>query len=133
MSKNHIAHVRSVCTRRPNVPQRGGTDPLQVGDIKTNAVLIRKILSTEPSSPLPSSRPTMTSNPAIIYSGDVLPRGRLFASWEQTRHSKPVHWFIECFAESVSRNNDSMRGMGMSYRYLQMGVFLYTWAGMKRY
>lgn len=66
------------------------------GDIKTNVDLIRKILSTEASSSLPSSRPIMTSNPAIVYSGDVLPRGRLFESWERTRHSKPVHWFIEC-------------------------------------
>lgn len=97
------------------------------GDIKTNVDLI---LSTEASSSLPSSIPIMTSNPAIVYSGDVLPRGRLLESWERTRHSKPVHWFIECFAESVSRNNKPQKRV--SYRYLQMGVFLYTWAGMKR-
>ncbi|KAJ8515657.1 hypothetical protein ONZ45_g6959 [Pleurotus djamor] len=47
----------------------------------------------------------------IVYSGDVLPRGRFFKSWERTRHSKEVHWFIECFAEAL-------------------GAFLYTWAGV---
>ncbi|KAF9496609.1 aquaporin-like protein [Pleurotus eryngii] len=51
--------------------------------------------------------PTMN----IVYSGDILPRRGFFKSWERTRHSKEVHWFVECFAEAL-------------------GVFLYTWAGV---
>ncbi|KAJ8697391.1 hypothetical protein PTI98_004201 [Pleurotus ostreatus] len=47
----------------------------------------------------------------IVYSGDVLPRRGFFKSWERTRHSREVHWFVECFAEAL-------------------GVFLYTWAGV---
>lgn len=36
-----------------------------------------------------------------VHLGDVRTRGAAFNAWERTRHSKPVHWAVECFAEAL--------------------------------
>ncbi|KAJ7500524.1 aquaporin-like protein [Mycena galericulata] len=47
---------------------------------------------------------------SIVYLSDLQKRPRTFANWERLRHAK-LHWFAECFAES-------------------MGVFFYVYAGV---
>ncbi|KAJ7622149.1 aquaporin-like protein [Roridomyces roridus] len=51
---------------------------------------------------------TMPNN--IVYLSDIRQRPRAFAAFERHRHTS-IHWFVECFAESL-------------------GVFLYTYAGV---
>lgn len=36
----------------------------------------------------------------IVYMGDVQRRPRLLSAWERKRHSS-LHWFVECFAETL--------------------------------
>jgi glycerol uptake facilitator-like aquaporin len=47
----------------------------------------------------------------IVHLSSVRERPAWLNAWERRRHSKPVHWFVECFAEAF-------------------GVFLYTYAGV---
>ncbi|KDR76189.1 hypothetical protein GALMADRAFT_464632 [Galerina marginata CBS 339.88] len=47
----------------------------------------------------------------LVYLRDVQKRAGIFTVWEKQRHSKTVHWAIECFAEA-------------------MGVFLYVYFGL---
>lgn len=51
------------------------------------------------SSP-PPSRIKMSSMP-IVHLRDFHQRKKIFAKWEKHRHSKEVHWAMECFAEMV--------------------------------
>ncbi|KAL0955012.1 hypothetical protein HGRIS_003934 [Hohenbuehelia grisea] len=53
----------------------------------------------------------MEATQRVMYSGDVIPRPAFLTNWERTRHSKSVHWFVECFAEAL-------------------GVFFYCYAGI---
>ncbi|KAF8232708.1 aquaporin-like protein [Tricholoma matsutake] len=52
----------------------------------------------------------MSSMP-IVHLRDFHQRKKIFAKWEKHRHSKEVHWAMECFAEMV-------------------GVFFYVYAGV---
>jgi len=48
---------------------------------------------------------------AITHQRDIIQRPGFFSSWERRRHSRGLHWLIECFAESL-------------------GVFFYVYAGV---